>query len=1140
MEDQRRISLELFLIIKPTCVELSKLSTLPPESLKDEAQSLTQCLQTLCNQLDHHEKEYTGKHYSLSTKFADYAFFPITNLLKQPSLQPASTKHVLHIIGFLLAHSWLHEINETLIDQLSPIIVYLCGGQKKSIIVSEDDLGFYHQVIYCINQLVRCFPRDYYTKQAEKRLSVLGDITTLLLDLLGTVPQPLDQERNELSMKVLECLTWLYSVRVNAEQTSFVFPGIISKVANFVIISKNLHAKTIIAVFELLKALIVKIFSDSSLDAKVVDTSFTSTDLSSLKALYDDSDEAKPKSRELVKTEVNTPKSSHRSQAWLSATSKQLKIALITIFRHLLIKKSVRDKIVTNLILRESLFAFLKEVTRQCFRSLFSDIILTFTDITSLLIFSALELNPGDSEELYDTGTSIFHAHDRDNLNILRKALDQKADDLVSNQLSRIFISTDDEKVHLTLVAIRFHLHLIDKIVDELASNNSMELKELAVLQIYDGVINRVLNSDGKKRKKDSNTEHSLESVDDDNSMDSVVLPLHINAKSITKIRNDTTQVSKPNKASLSQLTREFNFSSDGLVRDLESLFFPSSFTPTIEQALQSFIQYVGESASSIAPIIEHLSMELSRSSDALLRKGVFLWASNTLVLSFERKHKQASMSDLVTFYDDEPQDDSVEESLYLVLENAKAVFDDMEVIKQQEDSRDLVQSTNEANFSIAIKSLGILSTSLSKQDFETDVLMDNLYLLLEAMTHRSDSLVNQMARSVLGSIAERYYEGSLQRLVEANADYLIDTLSLKLTMNSGLTPSLPGILLVVLKISGVELVKSNQLRDILSEIFIVIDTFHGYSVLVENFFMVFEEVIALIKSIYLSELLDSNKLKSTEVHAPFKPWGITNRDQFIDLLDEKNRQGDPFSDYDPEKEYFKRKPGVPFGDQDSDDDSDDEEEPVEQPQPWPSPIPEDTYNLVLQVFKYGLQLLTHPSIKLRLTIFKTLENAYLMVASNYERLMPVLAESWPVLMSLVSGTKTVSDWESANFEHSQLTGPAIHFATTIFAEDAKHQAFMSRRFLDLWDFLKKHNLMFTLDLKIRESKAIVSGSVAPSVRKAYVELFVTALNNYERQIPHQTALDIARVCTRLGLDETQFHLSRDLRSALWVIKHYS
>lgn len=1138
MEDQRRVSLELFLIIKPTCVELSKLSTLPPEALEKETRLLTQCLQTLCNQLDHHEKEYAGKHYSLSTKFADYAFFPISNLLKQPSLLPSPTKHVLHIIGFLLAHSWLHEINETLIDQLSPIIVYLCGGQNKSILVSEDDLGFYHQVVYCINKLVRCFPRDYYNKQDEKRLSVLGDITSLLLDLLGTIPQPLDQERNELSIKVLECLTWLYSVRVNAEQSSFVFPGIISKVAKFVIISKNLHTKTIIAVFELLKALIVKIFSDLSLDAKVVDTSFLSTDLSSLKALYDDPDEAKPSSKELVKTEVNTPKSSHRSQAWLSATSKQLKIALITIFRHLLIKKSVRDKIATNLSLRESLFAFLKEVTSQCFRSLFSDIILTFTDITSLLIFSALELSPGDSEELYEMGTSIFLAHHRDNLDILHKALDQKADDLVSNQLPRIFISTDDEKVHLTLVAIRFHLHLMDKIVAELASNNSMELKQLAVLQICAGVINRVLHSNGKKHKKDSKVEYNFESVEAENSMDSVVLPLHINAKSITKIRNDTTKASRPTKASLTQLTRAFDCSGHSDVRDLESLFFPSSFTSTIEKALLLFIQYVGESAVSITPIIDHLLMELGRSSDALLRKGVFLWASNTLVLSFGRKHEQASMSELVTFYDDEPQDDSVEESLYLVLETAKAVFDDTEEFKQQEDTNNLVP--NEATFSIAIKSLGILSTSFSKQDFETDVLMDYLYLLLEAMTHRSDSLVNQMARSVLNSIAREHYEGSLQMLVEANADYLIDTLSLKLTMNSGLTPSLPGILLVVLKISGVELVKSNQLRDILSEIFIVIDLFHGYSVLVENFFMVFEEAVALIKSIYLRELLDSNKLKSTEVPSPFKPWGIANRDQLIDLLDEKNRQGDPFSDYDPEKEYFERKPGVPFGDQDSDDDSDNEEEPPEAPLPWPSPIPEDTYNLVLQVFKYGLQLLTHPSIKLRLTIFKTLENAYLIVASNYERLMPVLAESWPVLMSLASGTKTVSDWESANFEHSQLTGPAIHFATTIFAEDAKHQAFMSRRFLDLWEFLRKHNLMFILDLKVKESNAVVSGPVAPSVRKAYVELFVTALNNYERQIPHQTALDIARVCTRLGLDETQFHLSRDLRSALWVVKHYS
>lgn len=1139
MEDQRRISLELFTIVKPTCVELSRISTLPSDILKTELQSLIQSLQTLCNQLDDHEKDYEKKGYSLSTKFADYAFYPITNLLKQPSLPPDATKHILHIMGFLLAHSWLHEPSEALLDQLSPIIVYLCenGIEQNLQKGQESGLEFRREIVYCLNHLVHCFPRDYYSSDGPKRLSILGDITTLLLNILVDNSKPLDQELNKVANDILKCVTWLYSLRVNPEQTSFVFPGIISKVSNFIVTSKNLHANTLISVFDLLQTFIVKIFSDASLQATIVDNTLAGDSISTLKLLYEETEDKRVGKSEIVAMEINTPESSHRSQAWLAATSKQLKIALITIFRHLLIRKSIRDKIVTHKKLQEAIFAFLSQVASQCFRSLFTDIILTITDITLLLIYCILSSEGGDSNDLYSRGVDIFNTHSRSDLNIFHKALFQKADDLVINQLPRVFVSTDDEKVQLTLVAIQFHFCLMDNISSEQERDASKPLKELAIKIIMEGFLNKVRQTDGKMKKAGS--DQILDLAEQENSMDYVVLPLHINAKSIAKIKPKNQSEPETSKSSLTQIVKAL-IPHEVSGEDIEVQCFSSSFTKAVHRSFLAFLHYIGDSMSSVHSILDDLLMDYYASSEPLIERGVFLWVSNALIDSFEKKRKASNISNLVTFYDDEPLEADHEETLYMVLEQAKYVFDDIQKAKTLGETRDVVHKTSEVSFSMAIKSLGTLSSLLPKEDFEIDILMDHLYLLLEAMTYRRDTLVHQLALTVLREIANQHYEGSLQKLIESNADYLIDTLSLNLSVNSSLMPSLPGIMLVVLKISGVDLIKSNHLRDILGEIFIVIDSFHGYSVLVENFFMVFEEVIALIKSIYLHDLLDARKLKSSEPPSPFKPWGITTRDQFLDVLDEKNKQADPFADYDPEKEYFKRKPGVPFGEQDSDDDSDDEDPPADEEKTWPSPIPEDTYKLVLQIFKYGLQLLTHPSMKLRLTIFKTLENAYIMVASNYEALTPVLAEFWPVIMSILSGSKTVSNWESATSEHSQLTEPAIRFATTVFAEDAKHEAFMSRRFLDTWEFLSKHNQMISSRSTSSSATAVVLGSVAPSVRKAYVELFITALNNYERQIPHQTALQIVRVCTKLGIKETEFHLSRDLKSALWVSQNYT
>lgn len=1154
MADERRISLELFSLVKPTCVELSQVSSLPPADLNEKSPLLIQHLQTLCNQLDQHKNRYDKHEYVLSSKIADYIFFPLTNMLKQPTLDPDATKHVLHIIAFLLENSWMHQINEALLDQLSPIIVFLCRGtslEPDKALVSTLSLQFKQEVVLCLNSLVHCFPRTYYTGDTQRRLSILGDITTILLDILGNIPQPLDQEKNELADNVITCLTWLYSVRVTSEQTSFVFPGVISKMVNFVVTSKNLHANTLQTVFQLLQTFIIKVFSDSSLDASVLDLSPNIADLSSLKALYDEKPDNtdSANSEQLVSIKISTPESSHRTKSWLSATSRQLKIALITLFRHILIKRGgIRDKIVSHEKLQDALFLFIKEINAQCSQSLFANIIITSIDFTSLLIH-CISKNHVTNEILLRKGTELFIVGSASYLTLLHKVLTQKTDDLISSQLDRILLSADDDKIGLTLVSIQLHLQLLDRLSARIGITSSgSEPRLRAVQKLYQGILSKErlleFSTDGKRRTA-SGINGPADTIGDvseelQNTLDSVVLPLHINARSVKKFLAPNTAPLQNRETNLALLLRT-SVSMNKMEDAAEIRSFSSSFTTSVYDAFQNFVNFIGASSEDITSLIDNLLLE----DDGLIKsKGVFLWLSNHLLMSSRAKREAADISDFITFSDDLENNSEEEEAGYLILDYARTIFDEALDARKQWLTPDIKghQGSDEMSYAIALQSLGSLSKVLSKRDFESDVLMDNLYLLLEAMTQGPNSIVHHLAKKALFSITKEYYEGSLQKLIEANSDYLIDSLSLKLSVMSDLTPSLPGIMLLVLKISGADLVKSNQLTDILSEVFLAIDSFHGYSVLVENFFLVFQEVIALIKKMYSKELLDHNKLKSSTEVSPFKPWGMRSRNQFVEIIDEKNRQADPFSDYDPEKEYFKRKPGVPFGDQDSDDDSDDDQSNTptkDEDKPWPSPIPKETYNLVLQIFKYGLQLLTHPSIKLRLTIFETLKDAYIMVASNYDQLMPVMAEFWPIIMAKLSGTSTISDWEHRDAEFRQLMEPAIEFANVVFEEDSKHGSFMSRRFLDTWEFLSKKGPFFQTKADTGKSKAVISTSVAPSVRLAYVKLFVTALNNYERQIPHQTAIEIARVCVRLGINETKFNLSRDIRSSLWVIKNY-
>lgn len=1154
MADERRISLELFSLIKPTCVEISRIATLESDDFENALNALVHDLATLCSHLDQH-REHSQDQYRLAPKLADYVFFPITGLLKQKSLSIDATKHVLHVIGFLLLHSWLHEINEALLDQLSPVIVYLCGGLEQSSFdtpLKDRSLEFKQEATYCLTHLIHCFPRTYYAKEDKKRLSLLGDITTILLDILTSIPLPLEQDGNVVAVDILRSLNWLYSTRTSAEQASFVFPGIVSKVINFVIMSRNLHIETLKQVLDLLKASIVKVFSDSDLRAEFMESTEDFSSISSLRDFFED--QSTPKAAiHSVKIATGTDTTTHRTKAWHAATSKQLKIALITLFKYSLITSSIKDKVRLHKSLQNSFFAFIEDVTMNCSRALFQDIIPIFTDIIPLLISCIGNSDLYNADEYHDKGSALLLLNDRTYLSYFKDLLEKKADDIISNHLDRALISADDEKLELTLVALRFHLHILSELVRRLHAqeNDQLERKMMALSTLFRGITDRfhynrttVGEASSKLKELDTIDENSI--GEELNKLDSIILPLHINAKSVTKVRAGRIKQRASNSSDLVLLSKSLDKLVDGLRHDPIYLF-EGSFSHKAEDSLHEFLVYVGRS-SKVLPIIEMLLSKVeSMESDAEQGMGVFLWISNILLQHLVKRNGLKDISTFVNVFDDDVEnDDNAAEAAYIILDLAQDALEDDPENKLQavKASTSHLLSLSDLKYAMSIQTLGSLSKMLSKEDFQRDVLMDHLYTLLQALTYPSDHMIHRMAKSSLNAIALEHYGGSVARLINQNTDYLMDKISISLSVSSGLTPSLPGILLVVLKISGDDLVNSNQLRDVLSEIFLVVDAFHGYSVLMENFFIIFEEVVALMKKKYAKELNDRNKIILSTPVRRFRPWGITNRDEFLDLIDEKNKQTDPFTDYDPQKEYFKRKPGIPFGDQapDSDDDSDDEGTSLlpEEDRIWPSPIPEDSYKIVLQIFMYGLQLLTHPSIKLRLIILKLFKDAYGIVASNYEKLMPVLAEFWPIILSIIAGTQTISEWEYGVATHQpQLVESALKFAIRVFQEDARHNAFMSRRFLDTWEYLRKHNRLFSSSRQSHESMDIEVSTVTPTIIGSYAELLLTGLSQYERQIPHQAALAMVQWCIKSGTDETRFQLSRDVKNAFWVSRTY-
>lgn len=1169
----RQLSLELFSEIKPTCVELSQIVLLPQAKVTSNSSQLQSTLRRLTDKLHDHYKKNSNQLYIISTKLADYVFFPISGILKQSSLSEDVTSLILEIIGFLLRHSWAHDPNEALLDQLLPLILYLSGASGAS--KADTRAPFFRHgepfktvAISCLCDVCNCLPRQYFAESEalQKRLSVLGDSTTIFLEFLNDFPPSLNQEDNKIVHDVVVTLISLYNTRVDAEKASLILPGIVSLATKLVVTKKNLHYTTIITILQLMSVLIVKVFDDESLKIDLSEVEASPSNLQNLRNLLsqDDSSNTLRDAPGSLQVLLENSGSGVRSKSWLLATSKQLKLSLLSLFRSLFFNHSMRNKVASHKALQDCIFDFFRQIIHRCFKALLGEVVLTFVDIVPTMIFALLGeriKDEGLKTEWIEEGCNLFLSGDYDALKLLLRLVRLKLDDLIFNQLPRVLTFASDENTQICLLCIHFDLTLVSRLSAICLKQDDMSaaIKRYLLDAIRKCIIQEIQKP--AQAKKSRNLRSYLdegEATPDDNRLDTIILPPSINAKNVSKIsRKDESALTFLSTPDLSKLSKDWNLETSLSSDTEDAAILHGVYSDEVELALTSLLKVLGSGKAHIEELVLGFLAEegdLDGSSSMILFKGVSLWMLSYMIPQ-EKKEAPFSIDEFLVDVPSESDilDDISEEAYALVSETQ----DMLEIVREAMSGSD--DGMNEANkgiilersFAIAIKSVEKLAMSLPKEQFQQEILMNYLYPLLESLTFRKGSLVEVSGRKTLQAIITNVYNGSLSELFQENSDYIIDSLSLNLSVGSGLTPALPGILLVILKLSGLQLLESNQLHDIISESFIVIDSFHGYSVLMENFFLVFEEICSQIRSKYSKELLDEARIQDSQNLSRYKPWGLKTRHQMLEVVRDLYELADPFANYDPEKEYFTRKPGLPFGEQATDEpDSDDEDveeedmEAQEDEKPkWPSVIPENIYNVAFQIFKYGLQLLTHPSDKLKLIILRTLKNSLILVMSNNDRVLPLLADYWPILVSLVSGTQTVSQWEQADQGSSlrQTVEAALEFAIEVLEQDAKNESFMSGKFLSLWEFLCEHNfLLRNVKKKDEKGSSLAIRSIPPKINELYIRLFITGINNYERVIPDLTTLEILKACVRLGIDEGRYDIRKELQDALWVCRNFT
>ncbi|CAI4034726.1 hypothetical protein SMKI_11G1760 [Saccharomyces mikatae IFO 1815] len=339
---------------------------------------------------------------------------------------------------------------------------------------------------------------------------------------------------------------------------------------------------------------------------------------------------------------------------------------------------------------------------------------------------------------------------------------------------------------------------------------------------------------------------------------------------------------------------------------------------------------------------------------------------------------------------------------------------------------------------------------SVMKDDFQSE-LIDYIYIVIDALASPSET-IRYVGQSCALTIADTLYHGSVPNMILNNVDYLVESISSRL--NSGMTERVSHILIVICKLAGYETIEN--FKDVIETIFKLLDYYHGYSDLCLQFFQLFEIIIVEMKKNYIND--DEMILAISNQHisqSTFSPWGMTNFQQVLNILDREAQIKDDIMDHNDMEsakngnepsnfqEYFDSKLREP--------DSDDEEEEVEGGNPnddvdqWTSPIPRDSYKILLQILGYGERLLTHPSKRLRVQILFVMRLIFPLLSTQHNLLIREVAGTWDSIVQCI----VCADYS------------IVQPACICLEQMIKYSGdFVSKRFIELWQKLCQNSFI--------------------------------------------------------------------------------
>ncbi|KAK4456065.1 armadillo-type protein [Podospora aff. communis PSN243] len=290
-------------------------------------------------------------------------------------------------------------------------------------------------------------------------------------------------------------------------------------------------------------------------------------------------------------------------------------------------------------------------------------------------------------------------------------------------------------------------------------------------------------------------------------------------------------------------------------------------------------------------------------------------------------------------------------------------------------------------------------ASSRQKTDFRVE-LVDVLYPVATFLGSQTPQLRSH-AIATLNIMAASCGYGSVSELIVDNADYMVNSVSLRLN-TFDISPASTKVLTMLIRLTGPRLVPF--LDDVIAAIFAALDNYHGYPVFVQNLFSVLSEVVSQgVKSDTL--LIEDGKTKT--VHHKKRPpprQGITG------ILINLQKRSDRAKDIDEEQddEMPKSHPKEPWGPEKSQAKSlldvlenPDEDEENHEPPPEEKKTPSTpTYTLLTRILSLTQHYLTSPTPILRKTLLDLIGTVSPALAPDEDAFLPLVNAVWPVIIT--------------------------------------------------------------------------------------------------------------------------------------------